>query len=191
MKFAKLAFLATAIAATPIAAAAQDVGATVFGNDDAPVGTVEANANGIVTVNTGAHKAPLPANLLAEREGKWTVNATKAQIDGMMAAEKAKAEAKLNAALVEGAAVISADSQPAGVIHTIDPAVDQIVVMRDGGIIALKREHFAVDPNGNLMALFSLEQIAANTTEVPEGAEIVTASAATEVEVEAEVEAEM
>ncbi len=188
MKSAKLAILATAFAATPIAASAQDVGATVFGNDDAAIGTVKANADGIVTVDTGAHLAPLPANLLAEREGKWTVNATKAQIDGMMAAEKAKANAKLDAALVEGAAVISADSQPAGVIHTIDSAADQIVVMRDGGIIALKREHFAVDANGNLMALFSLEQIAANTMEVPEGAEIVTASAAAEVETEVEAE---
>ena len=74
MNFAKLAILATApalaLAVTPIAANAQDVGTTVYGNDDAPIGTVEANAEGVVTVNTGKHMAPLPANLLAEREGK-------------------------------------------------------------------------------------------------------------------------
>ena len=182
MNFTKLALTAAALTAMPAAAFAQDAGVTVYGNDDAPIGTVETNADGIVTVNTGTHMAPLPADLLAEREGKWTVNATKAQIDAMMADQVAKADEALNAALVEGAALISADSQPAGVIHTVDSANDQIVVMRDGGIVALKREHFTVDANGALMALFTVEQLAANTTEVPEGAEIVTAAADAQVE---------
>lgn len=173
MKFAKLAFLATAIAATPIAAGAQDVGTTVYGNDDAPIGTVESNADGIVTVDTGTHKAPLPANLLAEREIGWSVNATKAQIDGMMAAQKAEADAKRDAALVEGAAVISADGMPAGTVYTVD-SEDTVILKRDAGIITLTRDSFAVDPNGALMALYSAEQIAANTVEVPEGAEILT-----------------
>ncbi|TRD10630.1 hypothetical protein FGU71_01280 [Erythrobacter insulae] len=173
MKFAKLAIVATAIATTPIAANAQDAGTTVFGNDDAPIGTVESNADGIVTVDTGAHKAPLPANLLAEREGKWTVNATKGQIDGMMAAQKAEAEAKRDAALIEGAAVMSADSMPAGTVYTVD-SEDNVILEREGGIITLTRESFAVDANGALMALYSLEQIAANTVEVPEGAQIMT-----------------
>ena len=44
MNFAKLAALASAIAVLPVAANAQDVGATVFGNDDAPIGTVETNS---------------------------------------------------------------------------------------------------------------------------------------------------
>ena len=104
MNFAKMAALATAIAVLPVAANAQDVGATVFGNDDAPIGTVETNEAGIVTVNTGKHMAPLPANLLAEREGKWTVNATQAQIDGMMDAQVQAATDARDAALVTGAA---------------------------------------------------------------------------------------
>jgi hypothetical protein len=173
MKFAKLAALATAIAVTPIAANAQDVGTTVFGNDDAPIGTVEANAEGIVTVDTGKHKAPLPANLLAEREGKWTVNATKAQIDGMMDQQVAQANQARDAALVEGAAVMSADGMPAGVIYTID-SEDTVIVKNDGGIVTLTREAFAAGENGELMALYSMEQLTANTVEVPEGAEILT-----------------
>lgn len=177
MKFAKLAILATApaiaLAVTPIAASAQDVGATVFGNDDALVGTVEANADGIVTVNTGKHKAPLPANLLAEREGKWTVNATQAQIDGMMDAQVAQANAARDAALVEGAAVVSADGAPSGMIYTID-SEDVVIVKNDAGIVTLTRKSFAVDANGALMALYSAEQLAANTVAVPEGAEILT-----------------
>ena len=70
MNFTKLALAAAALTAMPAAAFAQDAGVTVYGNDDAPIGTVETNADGIVTVNTGTHMAPLPADLLAEREGK-------------------------------------------------------------------------------------------------------------------------
>ncbi|MCK0128918.1 hypothetical protein [Erythrobacter sp. F6033] len=187
MKFAKLAIVATAIAATPIAAHAQDAGTTVFGNDDAPIGTVESNEGGIVTVDTGAHKAPLPANLLAEREGKWTVNATKAQIDGMMAAQKAEADAKRDAALVEGAAVVSADGQPAGTVYTVD-SEGTVIIRREGGIMTLTKDTMAVDANGALMALYSLEQIAANTVEVPEGAEILTPAQAAEKQAAAAAE---
>ena len=193
MNFAKLAILATApalaLAVTPIAANAQDVGTTVYGNDDAPIGTVEANAEGVVTVNTGKHMAPLPANLLAEREGQWTVNATQAQINGMMDQQVAQANAARDAALVQGAAVMSADGMPAGTIYTID-SEDVVIVKNEAGIVTLTREAFAADANGALMALYSAEQLAANTVEVPEGAEILTpAQAAAKEAAEAGTEA--
>jgi hypothetical protein len=184
MNLAKLALAATALTTVPFAAQAQDVGTTVFGNDDAAIGTVEANDGEVVTVDTGKHKAPLPANLLAEREGKWTVNATQAQINQMMDAQVAEANAARDAKLMEGAALVSADGQPAGTIYTIDSAADAIIVERDGGIITLKREHLALDPQGNLMALFTMEQIAANTVEVPEGATVQTASQGAQVTAE-------
>jgi len=185
MKFVKLATLAAAplIAATPIAASAQDVGATVYGNDDAPIGTVAANEGGVVTVDTGKHSAPLPANLLAEREGNWTVNATKAQIDGMMDAQVAAANQARDAALVEGASVVSADGMPAGTVYTVDNA-DTAIVRSDAGIITLTRDTFAVDASGNLMVLYSAEQLAANTIAVPEGAEILTPAQAAAKEAE-------
>ena len=175
MKFAKLAILAGAMAVTPFAANAQDVGATVFGNDDAPVGTVESNDGATVMVNTGKHVAPLPANLLAEREGKWTVNATQGQINGMMdqqvaqqqaaaaeaqAAAAAEAAAKLEAALVVGAPVITNDAQSLGTVSELQ--AENVVVTNDtAGLITLPRNFFAVDAEGQLMALASLEQIMA------------------------------
>ncbi len=192
MNFAKLAILATApalaLAVTPIAANAQDVGTTVYGNDEAPIGTVEANAEGVVTVNTGKHMAPLPANLLAEREGKWTVNATQAQINGMMDQQVAQANAARDAALVQGAAVMSADGMPAGMIYTID-SEDVVIVKNEAGIVTLTREAFAADANGALMALYSAEQLAANTVEVPEGAEILTPAQAAAKEAEGNADA--
>lgn len=187
MKLAKLAALATAPfvlgVVAPIAAHAQDVGATVFGNDDAPIGTVAANADGIVTVDTGKHQAPLPADLLAEREGKWTVNATKAQIDGMMDEQVAQANAARDAALVAGAAVMSADGARAGVVYTID-SEDVVIVKNENGIVTLTRDAFAADANGMLMALYTADQLAANTVAVPEGAEILTPAQARAKEAE-------
>ena len=194
MKFTKLALLATAMAAAPFAANAQDVGTTVFGNDDAAIGTVTTNDGSVVTVDTGKHKAPLPANLLAEREGKWTVNATKAQIDEMMDAQVAAANEARDAALVEGASVMSADGQPVGTIYTVDTE-DMVIIQNDAGIITLQRDSFAADANGVLVVLYSAADIAANTTAVPEGAEILTPAQARAKEMAAsggdEAEAEM
>jgi len=189
MKFAKLALFATAIAATPIAASAQDAGATVFGNDDAPVGTVESNDGTTVVIDTGKHKAPLPSNLLAEREGKWTINATQAQVNGLMDQQVAQAAAARDAALVEGASVNSADGQPSGTIYTID-SEDTVIIRNGAGIVTLKREAFAVDAAGALIALFSAEQLSANTVAVPEGAEILTPAQAAAKEAEAAAETE-
>lgn len=191
MKLAQLAIVASAIALTPFAASAQDVGVTVFGNDDAPIGTVSANDGTTVTVDTGKHQAPLPANLLAEREGKWTVNATQAQIDGMMDQQVAQANAARDALLVDGAAVMSADGQAAGTVYTVD-AEGTVIVQNEGGIVTLTRESFAADANNTLIALYTAEQLAANTVEVPEGAEIMTPAqaAAKEAEMAAAAETE-
>lgn len=188
MKITKLAVFATAplaLAAFSTAASAQDAGATIMSQEETPteVGTVVSNDGTTVLVDTGKHKAPLPANLFAEREGNWTINATKAQINGMMDQQVAQAEAARDAALVEGAMVMSADGAPAGSIYTID-SEGTVIVKNDAGIVTLTRESFAADADGQLVALYTGEQLAANTTEVPEGAEILTAAQAAAKEAE-------
>lgn len=174
MKFAKLAVLATVFAATPMAANAQDAGATVFGNDDAPIGTVESNDGTTVVIDTGKHKAPLPANLLAEREGKWTVNATQGQIDGMMdqqvaqaqaaadaqAAAEAEAAAKLEAAIAVGTPVITADAMPLGTISELLDA-NVVVTNEEVGLVTLPRTFFALDADDQLVARANLADIMA------------------------------
>ena len=177
MKLAKLALLATTLAVPPLAANAQDAGTTVYSQiDESTVGTIESNDGTTAVLDTGAYKAPLPLSYLAEREGKWTINATKDQIDGMMAQQAAQAAAQLDTALTVGSSVVSADAQPAGTVLAMDSTEDQILVKRGTGLVSLKKEHFAVDGAGNLTALYTLEQLATFTTEVPEGAEVRTAS---------------
>ena len=180
MKFGKVALAAALVAGTSVVASAQDAGTVVYGNDDAPVGTITSNVDGIVTLDTGSYKVPLPADLLAEREIGWTANTTKADLNAMMAADEAEAEAKMDAALIVGAEVMSADGMPAGKIHLVDKDLDQYILMRDDGIITLKREFFAFGENDVLMVRITEEQIAANVTEVPEGAVIQTAGSASD-----------
>lgn len=163
MKSLKLALLATLLAAvpalTPVAANAQDVGATVYGNDGNPIGTVEAVQDGVVLIDTGKHKAPIPAELIGAGETGPSINATKGQIDAMMDAQVAEANAKRDAALVLGAPVLSANGNPAGTLVEVDLAADAFVLESPEGPVALKKEHFAVNPQGQLIALFTREQI--------------------------------
>lgn len=184
MKFLKAASVAALVmVATPALADGHvAAGATVVGPQGNLVGTIESVANGQAVLDTGKHKVPLPLEVFGEGEGKLTITVTKAQLDGMMDEQLAAAAARRDAALVVGANVISADAQPAGAVLTIDDANDAIVVQRDAGVITLKREHFALDGNGALMALFTLSQIDANTVEVPEGAQIVTEAQAAAAE---------
>ena len=186
MKFAKFAILATALAATPIAASAADVqaGATVTGPEGNPVGTIESVANGQVVLDTGKHKVPLGVDAFGEGETGPTITVTKAQINAMMDEQVAAAHARRDAALVEGATVMSADGVAAGTIYTVDDA-DTAIVQSDAGILTLTRDAFAVDADGNLMALYTAAQIAANTVAVPEGAEILTPAQAAAKQAEA------
>jgi hypothetical protein len=84
MNTVKQALLAALLAAAPAMAHTKEVGATVLGNDGNPIGTVEAVADGIVTIDTGKHKAPIPADLIAAGVNDPSINSTKDQIDAMM-----------------------------------------------------------------------------------------------------------
>lgn len=174
MKFAKLAVAAVALAATPALANEQVVaGATVTGPEGNAVGTIVSVENGQAIIDTGKHKVPLALDMYGEGETGPTITVTKAQLDSMMDAQLAEAAAKLDAALVVGAAVVSADGQPVGTVYTIDTE-NMVIVKNDAGIITLTRDSFTVSPEGALMARYSAADIAANTTPVAEGAEILT-----------------
>ncbi|MCU0949355.1 MAG: hypothetical protein MUF47_14095 [Porphyrobacter sp.] len=170
MTFLKIALAASALVAAPAAfaqtAAPADTassaivtGATVLGNDGNPVGTVESIAGEVVVINTGKHRAPVPASAIATGEGRLSVNIAKAQLDEMMDKQVAQAAAKRDAALVTGAAVVAANGTPAGTLAEVDLAADTIVLASPAGKVALKKEHFAIDGEGRLMALFTREQI--------------------------------
>ncbi len=178
MKNAKYLLAAAMLAVAPFSAQAQDVGSTVMGNDGNAIGTVISNDGTNVVVDTGMHQVPLPANAFGTSEAGPTLNITKTQLDDMMnqqiaqqeaaaaeaaaaqAAAEAEAAAALAAALVPGAPVITSDNLPLG---TVDELLDGNVVVAnaDGDKVTLPGNFFALDANGAVMALATLEQIQA------------------------------
>ena len=153
MKFTKaiLAAGALSLASGSGAALAQDVGATILGNDKAAVGTVVSNDGTNVVVDTGKHKVPLGTESFAQNEGVWSVNITKTELDAMMDKAVAEAEAKLAAALVPGAQVVTADAHVLGAVDTIDGG-NVVVKGENDFIVTLPKDMFAVNAEGALMA---------------------------------------
>ena len=153
MKFTQAIFAAGALslAIGSTAALAQDVGATIMGNDQAAVGTVVTNDGTNVIVDTGKHKVTLGTESFAQNEGVWSVNITKAELDAMMDKAVAEAEAKLAAALVPGAQVVTADAHVLGAVDTIDGG-NVVVKGENDFIVTLPKDMFAVNAEGALMA---------------------------------------
>lgn len=162
MKFAKLAVAAVALAAAP--AFAQDAnpqvvaGAVVTGPQGEAVGTIETVADGIVTLDTGKHKAPLPVAAFGQGEAGPTITVTQVQLNGMIDDQLAAAAAKRDAAIIVGAAVLTADAQDLGTIDLIDG--DNVVIIRGDTAekVTLLREFFAANDAG-LTARLTLQQI--------------------------------
>lgn len=161
MKFAKLAVAAAILSASPIAANAAELaaGAKVTGPEGNAVGTVVSVENGIAVVDTGKHKAPLPANVFGETPDGFTISVTKAQIDSMIEQQMAEAAAKRDAALMVGANVVTSDSQPLGTVNEIDG--DNVVIAVGGDEatkVTLLREYFVANDT-SLMARLTKAQI--------------------------------
>ncbi|WP_126171874.1 hypothetical protein [Altericroceibacterium xinjiangense] len=149
-----------AAAAVPAAAAADvTTGATVYGSDGAVIGTVESVMDSGVVVNTGVNSIPLPANAFGTSDQGPTLNITKTELDAKFEQQMAAQKARLDAALVAGAEVMTADAQPLGTIKMIDG--ENIVLERASGPLTLPKQYFAVDANGAPMVRANLAQIEA------------------------------
>jgi len=158
MKLVKITAAALVLCAAPALANDQVVaGATVTGPEGNPVGTIESVANGQAILDTGKYKVPLGVEMYGQGEAGPTITVTKDQLNAMMDQQVAAAAAQRDAALVASAPVISADNQPLGTVESVEG--DDVVVTLASGPVALKREHFAIDANGHLMALFTAAQL--------------------------------
>jgi hypothetical protein len=112
----------------------------------------------VVLLDTGNHKAPLPVAAFAVGEAGPTITVTKMELDSMIEAQLAEAAARRDAALVAGAAVLTADNQQLGTIETING--DNIVVLRGvtADKVTLLRDYFSATDAG-LTARLTMQQI--------------------------------
>ena len=161
MNIAKLALATLALAATPALAAPGDVavGATVYGPQGDPVGQIVTVQGDQAILDTGMHKVPLALAMYGKSDKGPTITVTKDQLDTMVEQQIAAAEAKRDVALIPGAAVVAAKGEAAGTVKSVEG--DEVVLEGPAGPVALKREHFAINAQGALMALFTADQIAA------------------------------
>lgn len=169
MKFTRIVLAATALSAAPLAAqeaaapaagaeAQVTVGATVFGPQGNPVGTIENVAGGIATVNTGTNMAPLPVNAFGPGENGPTITVTQAQLNSLIEQQLAAAAQQRDAALVVGAPVMTADNQQLGTVDTIEGDNITLARMPQGDKFTLARDYFVVE-DGALMARLTAAQV--------------------------------
>ena len=85
--------------------------------------------NGAILAVDGM-KAPVPAAAFGTGENGATLNATKAQIVGMLQAAQQEAMAKRDAALVVGAEAVTAKNAPLGTVLEIEG--DNVIIARGG-----------------------------------------------------------
>ena len=151
--------LAAMTIATPALANDQVVaGATVYGPEGNQVGTILQVENGQTVLDTGTHQVPLAVEMDGVGETGPTITVTKVQLDTMIEQQMAAANAARDAALVEGATIMTADSQTLGTVGTIEG--DNVLVVRaeDAGEFTVPRNYFAA-VKGQLVARLTMAQV--------------------------------
>jgi hypothetical protein len=113
-----------------------------------------AGALSLASLSTAALAQDVGATIMgnAENAGVWSVNITKGELDAQMDQAVAEAAARLEAALVPGTAVVTADAKPLGAIDMIDGG-NVVVKGENDFIVTLPKDMFAVNAEGALMAL--------------------------------------
>ncbi|PEQ11441.1 hypothetical protein B2G71_16530 [Novosphingobium sp. PC22D] len=138
---------AAAAQVAPEVAAILKTGATVYGPQGAEVGTITSVEGANIVLDTGAHKATLPATSLGKNEKGLLISMTKQQLDSAVAAAEAKANSSLMAALTTGAEVKTTDGMVAGTITSMEG--DNITLeLPTGKSIVLTREFMMADASG-------------------------------------------
>ncbi|MBV1691347.1 hypothetical protein KRR38_27595 [Novosphingobium sp. G106] len=180
MNFFKPALVAVAVVLLPSVASAQatpptmpvpnlSAGVVVYDPQGAEVGRIVSAAGDSVVLDTGTNKATLPKNVFGVSAKGPTVNATRGQIDAMVAAASAKANAALEAALVPGAEVKGSAGALIGTIK--DVSGDNVTIDRAAGPVRIARKAFTVGPHGLTISLTTaeLEAAAQAATQPPSG----------------------
>ena len=157
----RIAFTAAATIAAFAAAPAmaQDAGVTVMGNDDAAIGTVLSNDGTTVILDTGTHEVSLGTEAFAQTDGVWSMNMTKGQLDAAWGDMLAQREAALDAALIAGAEVYTADEMLLGAIDEVDG--NMVILTHADSPMMLPKSEFSLDAEGKLVFLATMADVMA------------------------------
>ncbi len=136
--------------ATPAAAAASadlKVGTMVYGASGAEVGSIKRIDGDTIIVDTGTNDAALARSSFGASPKGPVIGFTKEQLDAAIAEAKAKMASQLDAKLVAGTAVTSADGAAIGTVKSLGD--DGTVVLDDKGTaFALQKDLFTATDAG-------------------------------------------
>jgi hypothetical protein len=173
MKYLALVLAGTSLAAAPLVAqtttppgapatpgaapaaaagATPTVGAKVVDGTGAPVGTIEAVANGTATVNTGTAKAGVPLNAFAARDGGFAIGMTKAELEAAVAGAKP-------AEIAVGTAIKGPQGASVGKVEAVSG--DLVTVATPTTKVQLPKNAFAQAADGTLQIGMTPEQLEA------------------------------
>lgn len=152
-------------AAAAPATAEVAAGTQIYGSDGTAIGTVARVEGDVALVTVGERTIPIPATAIAAGEAGATVNITRTALVTQFDHQMAQMDAQLEAALVEGAAVQTADGQPLGTIQSRE--ADAIVVAGADGEMTLSKPMMAIGPEGTLVVRATMDQIQQAMAQAP------------------------
>jgi hypothetical protein len=159
MKLGRLFVVAgLALAAAPpalaqsIAEAGVAVGVMVYGPQGNEVGPVENIQGDVVVINTGGNSAALAGSSFVKGPKGPVIGYTQEQLDEAVEGAKRAAQAKLDAALVPGAALRSSDGVAVGTIKALNED-GTILIEGTSQTFALARDAFAADETGPILRI--------------------------------------
>jgi preprotein translocase subunit YajC len=141
-------------------------GAQVHDAQGGPVGSVVSVTPQAITVDTGAHKVGLPPNAVGpDGKGGFVSSLGKAQLDAAYEQQTQQAGAQLDAKLVTGATVMTANgAATAGTVKSLD--AQYVTLTTDKGDVKLPRSVFGLDASQNLIVKMTADQFTAALSQV-------------------------
>lgn len=153
-------------ASAPATAPALTTGTVVYDPQGSEVGKIESVSGETIVLDTGTAKATLPKSAFGAGAKGPSINATKAQVEQLVAASVAKADESFSAALVPGAEVRGKSGALVGTIKEVTG--EQIVIDRPTGPVSLPKKAFAMGPSGLTISLTVEELDAAAKAATPQ-----------------------
>lgn len=146
---------ATAPATAPVNVT---VGATVVDTANAPVGTIEAVANGAATISTGTTKAALPLTAFAQGPNGLVIAMTRADLEAAVASAKP-------AEIAVGATVSGPQGGKVGTVESVSG--DLVTVATATTKVQLPKKAFAQGPDGLVIGMTAEQLDAAAKAAAP------------------------
>lgn len=134
------------------------VGAAVFDPQGLEVGRIVALSGTHVVIDTGRHRATVEASSIGTSAKGPAIAFNRAQLDAAVEGANKEAAARLDAALVAGAAVKSRDGIAIGTVKEVN-AQGNVVIQREGGRpVALPKDTLVLNSAGEVSLLFTAAQ---------------------------------